>query len=1832
MMFACLLWAPVFAAPALHAQTNEWTWISGAQTIQPAVFGTLGMPSAAYLPGGRELTASWTDGKGNLWIFGGFAEDSNARFGQLNDLWRYSSSTNEWTWVGGSSTSTGASAVYGRLGQPAPGNIPSGREGSSTWTDADGNFWLFGGSDFYNSYNDLWKYSPSSNQWTWVSGANTGNQPGVYGTLGNAAAGNVPGSRSIAASWIDSQGKFWLFGGSGLDASGQTGSLNDLWKFDPSTTQWTWAGGSSALPQECYGCGQPGVYGQQGVPSSANIPGGRAAASWWTDTQGNFWLFSGDTFDAAGNAALLNDTWKFTPSTGQWTWVGGSETRLASCGQPLVTCGPAGSYGTLQTANGANSPGGRARAVTWVDSKNNVWLFGGNGIDAAGTWGYLNDLWEYNPSTNVWTWMSGRSTVVCADTYCGQPGVYGTKGTPAFGNAPSGRTNAVGWSDSDGNLWLYSGTGDSVVDTTGAFQDVWEFQPNTTGEPVTATPAFSPEPGSDLSTQNVTIDDATAGATIYYMIDGNTPASLYTEPIAVSSSATITAIAGAAGFANSAVATGNYAVSAVPPAAPAFLPASGNYQTAQTVTLSDTTSGATIYYTTDGSLPNATSATYKAPITVPSSAVLHAIAVLAGSPNSAVTSAVYTIALPTGSSLGAWSYIEGSLRPGQPGIYGNLGVLSISNLPGARQGAASWKDAAGNLWLFGGAGFDDKGASGYLNDLWKYNPATHLWAWVGGSNNLPCPVGSQQLYCGGPPGVYGTLGTPATANIPGGRTGAAAWTDSSGHLWLFGGYGVGGNGQLAELNDLWEFDPAGNVWTWWAGDPSSLLAFERLGRPGIYGQLGVPDATNVPGSRSNAATWMDGKGNFWLFGGTGQDKFGLSAALNDLWMYDVRSHQWVWKGGSNSVEVLTGFVKGSYGTLGVPDEGNIPESRSLAAAWTDSNGNLWLFGGTGGSNNGTLNDLWKYDPASNRWTWMAGASLPVCSAYVEGGYDACPTHHEERGTLGVAAVGNTPGGGTISGYWSDAQGHLWLLGGDNASITGAQADSYLGPANELWVFDPSINAWAWMGGDYPGNCHETISFQNYPICDGPKGLPQGIPAGGEVPAARTTAANWTDNNGKFWLFSGAVYTFGSPDYMGYINDMWQFQPSLATLPAAAPPVFSLRSVIYQPGGTLTLGNGMANATIYYTTDGSTPTTASNVYGGPIAVASTETVQAIAAAPGYRDSIATATTYTVTPTPAAPVFSVAPGTYTSIQAVVITDATPNVTIYYTTDGSVPNAASKVYSGPVQVSSSQTLNAVAVTYVFGGTIPQGTSFDSDALPSAVVSAAYVIHLPPAAAPAFSVATGTYTSVQTVSIADATAGATIYYTTNGATPTPANSAVYSRPIMVATTETISAIAVATGYSTSAAASAQYTINLPPAATPVFDPAPGTYTSPQWVSISDATPGAVVFFTRSDSPQYQLIYNAPIYLSTNITITAYAVADQHSDSAQVSAQYTINHAPVATPTFSVPSGTYSSPQTVAIADTTVGAKIYYSVDGGAPSLYTTPIQVATSETITAVAAAKGYVDSAAASAAYTFAAAVPPPPPPPPPASVTATPTFSIPGGNYTAPQTVALSDATPGAVIYYTTDGTTPTSASTVYADPIVVLETETVTVIALAPAYTNSAVATAQYTLALPGPGLTITPSTTALTLSPGQSAAVVISLKPLNGFNAAVSFSCSGLPSGATCRFSPETVVPAAGAVSTTVTLTAPLESASRPAGSVPLLPSSLLAISLGGWWWKKRRRLPLTWMCALCGFALCLISGCGGDSPAGSPPRVTTPVTSAVTVIATAGSVRYTTTLSLTLR
>ncbi|MCF6261459.1 MAG: kelch motif-containing protein [Gammaproteobacteria bacterium] len=284
-----------------------------------------------------------------------------------------------------------------------------------------------------------------------------------------------------------------------------------------------------------------------------------------------------------------------------------------------------------------------------------------------------------------------------------------------------------------------------------------------------------------------------------------------------------------------------------------------------------------------------------------------------------------------------WTWVSGSNLVNQSGDYGVKGTPIGSNIPGAREKAVSWSDSSGNLWLFGGRGYDGNGDWARLNDLWRWDVTNAEWVWVSGNDVV------------GEFGVYGTKGTAVDTNMPGARGDSVAWIDTNDDFWLWGGVGRDGVGTFGNLNDLWHWD--GSNWTWVSGS-------DVVDQSGSYGTKGNADATNIPGARRSPVSWVDTRGIFWLFGGWGYDSTGTPSYLNDLWRWD--GDNWVWVSGSDVVDQF-----GIYGIKGTADATNVPGARERFISWTDTAGNLWFFGGEGYDSTGgfdTLNDMWRYEP------------------------------------------------------------------------------------------------------------------------------------------------------------------------------------------------------------------------------------------------------------------------------------------------------------------------------------------------------------------------------------------------------------------------------------------------------------------------------------------------------------------------------------------------------------------------------------------------------------------------------------------------------------------------------------------------------------------------------------------------------------------------------------------------------------------------------------------------------------------------------------------------------
>ena len=621
----------------------------------------------------------------------------------------------------------------------------------------------------------------------------------------------------------------------------------------------------------------------------------------------------------------------------------------------------------------------------------------------------------------------------------------------------------------------------------------------------------------------------------------------------------------------------------------------------------------------------------------------------------------------------------------------------------------------------------------------------------------------------------------------------------------------------------------------------------------------------------------------------------------------------------------------------------------------------------------------------------------------------------------------------------------------------------------------------------------------------------------------------------------------------------------------SPPTLSPASSTGFVGSvSIALADATPNAAIYYTTDGSPATTASTLYTGPISVASSQTINAVASAAGSAMSYQSSGIYVQSVT-ATPTFSPPAVAYPTPQLVMINEATNGATIYYTTDGTAPSTGSSVFSAPISVSKAETLNAFAVapgriasnvastSYTINSAstlqINEGAGFASSSgmrLVGAATIANNALQLTSATGGAHVASSwyGTPVNVQafvtdfyfqettaagngfTFTLQNAPAGvraiggvangglgyqgisssvavkfdldndagegidSTGFYI-NGAYPTlPAvdlsasgidlhgSDILHAHITYDGTTLTltlidtitsvsfttsqainipaivggISAYAGFTGGTSPGEAATQTILNwtyvansTPEAATPTFTPAAGKYVGAQSVAISDAVSGAAIYYTTNGAApsKSSSLYAAPIAVSANQTLKAVAIVQNYANSAVASAAYVIA-APA--PTYTPAAGKYTGAQSVSISDAVSGAAIYYTTDGTPPTkastVYTGPIAVSANQTIKAIAIPPNSAASAIASAAYVIAAAVP---------------TFAPAAGKYAGAQSVAISDAASGAVIYYTTDRTSPTKASTVYTGPIAVSASQMIKAIAIPPNSAASAIASAAYVI-------------------------------------------------------------------------------------------------------------------------------------------------------------------------
>ncbi len=497
------------------------------------------------------------------------------------------------------------------------------------------------------------------------------------------------------------------------------------------------------------------------------------------------------------------------------------------------------------------------------------------------------------------------------------------------------------------------------------------------------------------------------------------------------------------------------------------------------------------------------------------------------------------------------------------------------------------------------------------------------------------------------------------------------------------------------------------------------------------------------------------------------------------------------------------------------------------------------------------------------------------------------------------------------------------------------------------------------------------------------------------------------------------------------------------LPAGATASFSSASCSPTCSSTLTIN----------TTAGTTP-------------AGTSTITVSASGGGVTRTTTFNLTVTL-PTAATPAINPNGGSFTGSVLVSMTTATAGAAIRYTSDGSSPTASSTLYSAPFTLANSATVKAAA--------------FMTNYNPSGIASAAFTITQPTVATPTISPNGGSFTGSASITLQTVTSGASIYYTTDGTTPSQ-SSTLYSGAMTLTSSAMVKAKAFMNGYNPSAEASAAFTINLPTAATPTISPNGGSFTGSVLVSMTTATAGAAIRYTSDGSSPTasSTLYSAPFTLANSATVKAAAFKTNYNPSGVASAAFTITQpfdfslSASGNGNQSVTAGLSASylinasllsgsaqAVTFSAAALPVGASASFSSASCTPtcsSMLTINTTAGTTPAGTSTITVSAVGGAVTRSTAFNLTVALP----------TVATPTINPNGGSFTGSVSVTMATTTAGASIRYTTDGSTPTASSTLYSAPFTLANNATVKAAAFKTNYNQSSIASAAFTKVAPPP--------------------------------------------------------------------------------------------------------------------------------------------------------------------
>jgi sugar lactone lactonase YvrE len=1085
---------------------------------------------------------------------------------------------------------------------------------------------------------------------------------------------------------------------------------------------------------------------------------------------------------------------------------------------------------------------------------------------------------------------------------------------------------------------------------------------------------ISPANGTYSTVQTVMMSETIPGATIYYEASG--PVSTngyvqYTGPFTIPTGGYefINAYAAETGYQQSFYSTANYILNYPQAPAPTITLAPGSYANTQTTTISDSVQGATIYYTTNGTLPGTSSTQYSGQLTISSSETLVATAIATGYSMSLPASAQYIIdSAPS-------SFIYTYAGNGTAGYTGDGGPATLADINFA---ASTAEDQAGNLYI----------ADENNNVVRKVAAGTGMITTFAGN---------------GTPGYSGDGGQATQAQL---SSPISLAIDGAGNLYI----SDNGNNAVRKVTAA-----TGAITTYTSG-------------------IEYPQGIAV-----------DGLGNLFV----------AEPGANTVWKVAA---------GTGTITAYAGSVlRGYSGDGGLATNATLSGPIALA---TDGASNLYIA------------DLY------NNVIRKVSAGNQVISTFAgsrQGGYSG------DGGPATKAEI-NYPSGVAV-----DRFGNVYIADTDNAVIREVSANS----GTISTVAGNGVICSIYSGDGGPAS--------NSGLC-----LPSGISV---------------DASGNLFI------TDNSTNRVREVT-----VPALPPTTAAAAPAFTVAAGIYDSPQSVIITDATPGAAIYITLDGTTPTTLSQGYNGPINVSGNLTISAIALAPGYLASAPSSAAYTIISPPTATITTIAGnGTNGFTQA-----GGPAASVEFSdTEGLARDSAGNIYfadsgNNVVWMLSAQTgdLSVAAGNGKYGYSgdagpatsaelaYPQGVAVDgagnlfivdsgNDVVREVSAATGYITTYAGKRNAAYSANYGdggpaidaelsfpeglavdeagnlyiAETGGNAVRMVTASTGIISTYAGNrkpgySGDGGAATSAAIGEPsalaidgignLYIVTTYARVRMVSSTGIITTVAGNGDPGGNDgdggPATSAEIYpqgiavDSAGNLYISTSPGAIRQVAAGAGIITTVAGNGYFGFTGDGAAATIAEIAFPQGVACDAagnlyFADSGNHRIRQVTFSGPAATPIFSLAAGTYSSSLSVSIIDGTPGATIYYTTDGSPPTTksntYSSPITVTNSETLQSMAVVSGRPSSAVATAAYTI---------------TTAIPVISPPPGTYLGAQMVTITDATQGAAIYYTTDGVTlPTTEAELYSGPIAVNSSQTIMAIAVANGFPSSPVASATYNL-------------------------------------------------------------------------------------------------------------------------------------------------------------------------